>query len=71
MVTKVTELPRTGERWFKTIVIKNIEFRYYLQPKHKNLIWKKSIPTAWLKEKWQHLLKEILVYIPTREDTMG
>ena len=63
LVAKVTELPRTGERWFKTIVTKNIEFRSYLQPKNKNLIWKKSIPTSWLEEKWQHMLKEILVYI--------
>ena len=46
MVAKVTELPRTGENSFKTIVTKNIEFRSYLQPEHKELIWKKSIPTS-------------------------
>ena len=46
LVVEVTELPRTGESWFKTIVTKNIEFKYFLQPTHKNLIWKKSIPTS-------------------------
>ena len=63
MVAEVTELPRTGESWFKTIFTKNIEFRSYLQPEHKILIWKKRTPTSLLKEKWQHLLKVILVYI--------
>ena len=52
MVAEVTELLRTGERWFKTAITKNIEFTSYLQPKHKNLIWKKSIPTSYLDEKW-------------------
>ena len=34
-----------------------------MNPKRKNIIWKKSIPTTWLDENWQHLLKAILVYI--------
>ena len=34
-----------------------------MKPEHKNIVWKKSIPTSWLEEKWQHLLKSILVYI--------
>ena len=63
LVAEVTELPRTGENWFKTTITKNIEFRSHLQPEQKNLIWKKSIPTSWLEEKWQHLLNAILVYI--------
>ena len=40
-----------------------MEFRSYLKPEHKNVVWKKSIPSTWLDEKWQQLLKEILVYI--------
>ena len=63
LVVDVIELPRIGEIWFKTTVTKNIEFRSYLQPEHKKLIRKKSIPTSCLEEKWQHLLKVILVYI--------
>ena len=63
MIAEVTELPRTGESWFKTTIIKNVEFRSYLKPEHKNIVWKKSIPTSWLEEKWQHLLKAILFYI--------
>ena len=34
-----------------------------MKPEHKNIVWKKSIPTSWLEEIWQHLLKAILVYI--------
>ena len=63
LIAEVTELPRTAERWFKTTITKDIEFRSYLKPEHKNIVWKKSIPTSWLEEKWQHLLKAILVYI--------
>jgi hypothetical protein len=67
LIAKVTELPRTGEKWFKTIVTKEVEFRSYLKLENKCLIWKKYIPMSFLEEKWQHLLKSILVYI-TCED---
>ena len=50
LIAEVTELLRTGERWFKTTITKNVEFRSYLKPKHKNIVWKKSIPTSWLEE---------------------
>jgi hypothetical protein len=32
LIAEVTELPRTGEKWFKTTVTKNVEFRSYLKP---------------------------------------
>jgi hypothetical protein len=41
-IAEFTSLPRTGEYWFKTTVPADIEFRYYLQPQHKTLIWKKT-----------------------------
>jgi hypothetical protein len=63
LIAKVTELPRTRENWFKTIITKDVEFSSYLKPEHKCLIWKKDIPISFLEEKWQHLLKSILVYI--------
>jgi hypothetical protein len=63
LIAEVTELPRTGENWFKTTVTKDIEFRSYLKPEHKCLVWKKDIPMFFLEEKWKHLLKSILVYI--------
>ena len=63
MIDEVTEPPRNGERWFKTTIKKNVEFRSCLKLEHKNNVWKKSIPTSLLEEKWQHLLKAILVYI--------
>ena len=43
--------------------MKDVEFRSYLKLEHKNVVWKKSIPSTWLEEKWQQLLKAILVYI--------
>ena len=32
LIVEVTELPRTGEKWFKTTITKNVEFRSYLKP---------------------------------------
>ena len=52
LIAEVTKLPTTGEKWFKTIVIKNVEFMTYLKPKHKGLIWKKDIHVSFLEEKW-------------------
>ena len=63
LIAEVTELPRTGEKWFKTTITKNVEFRSYLKPKHINVVWKKSVPSTWLEERWKQLLKAILVYI--------
>ena len=63
LIIEVTEFPRTGESWFKTTITKNVEFGSYLKPKHKKIVWKKSIPTSWLEEKRQYFLKAILVYI--------
>jgi hypothetical protein len=63
LIAEVIELPRTGEKWFKTTVIKNVEFMSYLKPEHMGLIWKKDIPVSYLEEKWQQLLKSITVYI--------
>jgi hypothetical protein len=63
LIAEVTELPMTGEKWFKTNVTKNIEFRSYLKPEDRGLIWKKDIPVSFLEEKWQQLLKSIMVYV--------
>ena len=43
--------------------MKDVEFRYYLNPEHKNAVWKKTIPSNKLEENWQQFLKAILVYI--------
>jgi hypothetical protein len=62
-IAEYTGLPRTGVCWFKTSSPSNVEFRSYLLPVHKTLIWKKDIPMSYLETKWQTLLKAILVYI--------
>jgi hypothetical protein len=63
LIAEEMELPRTGESWFKTTITKDVEFRSYLKPEHKSLIWKKDISMYFLEDKWQNLLKSILVYI--------
>ena len=63
LIKEVTKLPRTGEKWFKTTITKDVEFKSYLKPEHRGVVWKKSVPSTWLEERWQQLLKTIVVYI--------
>ena len=46
LIEEVVELPRTREKWFKTTNTKDVKFRSYLKPKHKYVVWKKSIPST-------------------------
>lgn len=62
-IEKFTGLPRTRDCWFKSTVPSNIEFRSYLLPIHKDLIWKKNISMSFLEPQWQSLLKAIFVSI--------
>jgi hypothetical protein len=39
IIAVATELPGTRERWFKTTITKDIEFRSYLKLEHKCIIW--------------------------------
>jgi hypothetical protein len=52
-VAATTKMPRQGERWFKTTVTKDIEFRSYLKPEFQSIIWQKDVPRSYLEEKWQ------------------
>ena len=50
LITEVTELPSIGDKWFKTTIPKEVEFRSYLKLEHRGIIWKKSVPSSWLEE---------------------
>ena len=63
LIDEVTEIPSTGEKWFKTTTTNDVEFISYLKPEHRGVVWKKSVPSSWLEERWQQLLKAIVVYI--------
>ena len=52
LIAEVTGLPRTREKWFNTTITKNVEFISYLKPEHKEVVWKKSVPSTWLEERW-------------------
>ena len=62
-ISECTGLPRTWQCWLKTTQSSNIEFRSYLLPARKDIIWKKDIPISFLEPQWQALLKAIFVYI--------
>ena len=63
LITEVTKLPGIGEKWFKTTIPKDVEFRSYLNPEHRGVVRKKSVPSSSLEDRWQQLLKAIVVYI--------
>ena len=63
LITKVTELHGMGKKWFKTTIPKDVEFRSYLKLEHRGMVWKKSVPSSWLEEKWKQLPKAIVVYL--------
>ena len=63
LIIEVTELPSTGEKWFKTTIPKDVEFISYLKPEHRGVVWKKSVPSSWLEERWKQLLKSIVFYL--------
>ena len=46
LIDEVTELPSTGEKWFKTTITKGVEFRSYLKPEHRGVVQKKSVPSS-------------------------
>ena len=52
LIVEVAELPRIWEKWFETTITKDVEFRSYLKPEHKNAVWKKIIPSNKLEENW-------------------
>ena len=51
LINEVTKLPCTGEKWFNTTIPKDVEFRSYLKPEHRGMVWKKSVPSSWLEER--------------------
>ena len=63
LITEVTKLPSIGYKWLKTTIPKDVEFRSYLNPEHRRVLWKKSVPSSWLEERWKQRLKAIVVYI--------
>ena len=50
LIAEVTELHSIGDKWFKTTIPKEVEFRSYLKLEHRGIIWKKSVPSSWLEE---------------------
>ena len=52
LITEVIELLNIGEKWFKTTIPKDVEFKSYLKPEHREVVWKKSVPSSWLEERW-------------------
>ena len=48
LITEGTKLLGIGEKWFKTTIPKDVEFRSYLKPEYRGVVWKKSVTSSWL-----------------------
>ena len=46
LIVEVIDLPSTGEKWFNTTITTDVEFRYYLKPEHRGVVWNKSVPST-------------------------
>jgi hypothetical protein len=62
-IAAATSLPRSGQSWFKTTAIKNLNFRAYLKEEFKHSAWKKGMSISYLEEEWHELFKGIQLYI--------
>jgi len=51
-IASATGMPRTGKKWFKTTITKNLEFRPYLKPEFQDIIWNRDIHISHPEEKW-------------------
>jgi hypothetical protein len=58
-----TRLPRTGQKWFKTTSLKDLDYRVYLKDGYKHKAWTKGMLILYLDEEWHHLFKGIQLYI--------
>ena len=38
LITEVSELLGTGEKWFKITIRKDVEFRSFLKPEHRGVV---------------------------------
>jgi len=57
MITKSTEFPRSGEKWFKNMGINGEYWNVFLKnPNMDTTVFKKGIPSTMLKSKWRNLL---------------
>ena len=46
LIAEVTKILRTREKWFNTTITKNVDFISYLKPEHRDVVWKKSVPST-------------------------
>jgi len=57
MIGEATELPRSGEKWFKKMGINGEYWKVFLKnPNMDTIVFKKGIPSKTLKSKWRNLL---------------
>jgi hypothetical protein len=47
-IAATTNLPRSGQSWFKTTATKNLNFRAYLKEEFRHNAWKKSMSVSYL-----------------------
>ena len=53
LVSEVTELPSTSEKWFKKLSVAVKYRNQFLENKYQDVDWSKGVPREWIKKKWK------------------
>ena len=58
-IAEAMGLPMTGEKWYKKKTMRIGEFSAFLKPQFTMVDWRCGIPSSWLKEDWQPILRVV------------
>jgi hypothetical protein len=61
-IAATTEIPNTGERWFKSMTLNAAFSKYFLKPEHQKDNFSKGVPRSHLVEGFDKMLKVIQRY---------
>ena len=62
-ISDSTGLPMAGEKWYKKKTMRIGDFTAFLKSQYSMVDWRSGIPSSWLKEDWQQILRVVQRYI--------
>ena len=62
-ILEATGLPVEREKWYKKKTMRIGDFTAFLKPQYAMIVWRCGIPSAWLREDWQSILRVVQKFI--------
>ena len=59
LIAKATGLPMSREKWYKKKTMRIGDFSAFLKPQFAMVDWRCRIPSSWMKEDWQPILRVV------------